>query len=88
MIERKKMEARRRSADECIRKEGQLEEINQSFRFRRYGRHGYDEPARDIPYVTEPALSGDVPITQDAGATALTAADISISSVPVDISFA
>lgn len=88
MIERKKMEARRRSADECIRKEGQLEELNQSFRFRRYGRHGYDEPAGDIPYVPEPALSGDVPITQDAGATALTAADISISSVPVDISLA
>lgn len=88
MIERKKMEARRRSADECIRKEGQLEEINQSFRFRRYSRHGYDETAGYIPYVPEPTPSGDIPITQDAGAAAFSAADISISSVPVDISFA
>lgn len=88
MIERKKMEARRRAADECIRKEGRLEELNQSFRFHRYNRHGYGEEPGTVPFVPELSLSQDVPIAQDAGAAALTAADISISSVPVDISFA
>lgn len=87
MLERKKMETRRRTADECIRKEGQLEEINQSFRFRRYNKYGYDEKAETIPTMPVPALSQDIPIAQDAGAPALTAADISISPVPVDISF-
>ena len=83
-LERKKMETRRRTADACIRKEGQLEELNQSFRFRRYNRYDPDEKPENVPNIPELSLPQDIPAMQNADVPALTAADISISSVPVD----
>lgn len=84
-IEREKMRARRQSADGAIKKEGELEELNQAMRFSRYNKqHSYEtlSPVPSIPAIPDAPVSapGD-------GATAqapLAAADISISSVSIE----
>lgn len=78
-IERRKMQAKRRSADASIRKEGQLEELNQAFRFHKYNKYQLEKERESLASVPELSVSSDpAPISPESGT--LSAADISIST--------
>lgn len=84
-MEREMLRAKRRSADGAIKKEGELEELNQSMRFgRRSKYYPYESslPAQPIP---ELLAASAAPSVNEAGASApLAAADISVTSVSIE----
>lgn len=83
-LEREMMRARRRSADGAIKKEGELDELNQSMRFCRHSKYRPYETGIPAPPIPELPSTPAAPPVSDAGAAPpLTAAEISVTSVSV-----
>ena len=83
-LEREMMRARRRSADGAIKKEGELDELNQSMRFCRHSKYRPYETGIPAPPIPELPSAPAAPPVSDAGAAPpLTAAEISVTSVSV-----
>lgn len=83
-LERRKMRANRLTADESIRKEGQLEELNQSFRFRKYSKYAIDKEREALAVPPQISMPADTAFAGPAVSEPLTGADITISSVSLD----
>lgn len=85
-LEREMMRAKRQSADGAIKKEGELEELNQAMRFSRHSKYNPYEKLISPPTIPElPGAGAGAPAVDTPAASApLAAADISITSVSIE----